>query len=401
MAQPHEAESRVVDLSDALVFEVAKRWLNASGDDQKKITTRIAAWLVEEHGDDLPWIDLRWGEKRKIDLTRYRVYKIVREAVRRGFVHLNPPEAVEIGRAVLLRYDLDPKRFDVRVVNVAEDVNEMVARATAELAFQLIKRLAAKHADAAAKAPPEHDRETKPVSIGLGAGHSSLAVVSHLAKLINQMPICPRLRLHALTATISDPMVSPVTFFRLFDENKPIEYVDLPTAATVECSAYGDLQRQDDNIRRAFKLRDDIEIVISSLGSADDEHGLIRQYIDSRKYGPSSVDERDLAGDLQYLPYHHQGPIRLTKQTPGRRAVTLFDWDDFESYAARPDRFLVISAGPCRKCQATKTPAIVPLLQHLRYWTHLVTDVATAEELMNPQEALRRRKPKHAADERG
>ena len=392
MTATQDMESRVVDLSDALVFEVAKRWLTAGTDDQKKITTRIAGWLVENHADDLPWLDLRWGAKRQIDLTRYRVYRIVREAVRRGFVHLNPPEAVEVGRELLSRYDLDDKKFEIRVVNVAEDVNDMVARATADLAFQLFRRLAEQHAREAENAGLDPEKGAKPVSIGLGAGHSSLAVVTHLATLINAMPACPKLRLHALTATIQNPMISPVTFFRLFDEHKPIEYVDLPTAATVECSGYQDLQKQDDNIRRAFALRDEIELVVSSLGAADDEHGTIRQYLDSNKYGPSSISHRDIVGDLQYLPYHATGPIRLTPDIPGRRAVTLFDWENFEQYNRRPERFFVISAGPCRMCGSTKTPAIVPLLSHMRFWTHLVTDLHTARELLAPEASARLRK---------
>ncbi len=387
-----DSESRVVELSDALVFEVAKRWLQAGSDDQKKITSRIAAWLVQNHASDLPWLDLRWADKRKIDLTRYRVYKVVREAVRRGFVALNPPQAVELSRRLLHEYRLDEQRFDIRVVNVAQDVNDMVARATAELSFQLIRRLAEQHELAAEQAGQDPTTESRPVSVGLGAGHSTLAVVSHLASLVNAMPDCPKLRLHALTATIRDPMVSPVTFFRLFDEHKPIEYVDLPTAATVECRAYDELKDQDDNIRRAFELRDEIELVISSLGSADDEHATIRQYLAGNKYALSAVDHRDLVGDLQYLPYHRNGPIRLTKQTPGRRAVTLFDWEQFEHFNQRPDRYFVISAGPCRKCGTTKTPAIIPLLSQMRYWTHLVTDLKTAEELLSPDDALRRRR---------
>src|SRR5437016_7180206 len=95
-------------LSDALVFEVAKRWLQATGEEQKKLTTGVAEWLVDRHARELPWIDLRWARKRQIDLTRYRIYKIVRQAIDRKFVQLHAPRAVdlaeklEIGRAHVL-----------------------------------------------------------------------------------------------------------------------------------------------------------------------------------------------------------------------------------------------------------------------------------------------------------
>ena len=136
--QHPELEGSVHDLSDALVFSVATRWMTAQGDDQKKLTSTIAQWLVREHANELPWIDLRWNEKRRVDLTRYRVYKIVREAVDRGFVQLNPPQAVQRARTSTANTGSNSKRNEIRVVDVTEDVvNDMVARATAETALSL------------------------------------------------------------------------------------------------------------------------------------------------------------------------------------------------------------------------------------------------------------------------
>ena len=184
---PHpELEGSVHDLSDALVFSVATRWMTAQGDDQKKLTSTIAQWLVREHANELPWIDLRWNEKRRVDLTRYRVYKIVREAVERGFVQLNPPQAVQRAEDIYKKYGLNSKRNEIRVIDVTEDVvNDMVARATAETALSLIKKLVVQNA-AAAKAAGKSAVDAEPIGIGLGAGYSSLAVISYLAKLHDQ-----------------------------------------------------------------------------------------------------------------------------------------------------------------------------------------------------------------------
>lgn len=362
-------------LSDALVFEVAKRWLSATGEEQKKLTTGVAEWLVDEHGRELPWLDLRWSRKRKVDLTRYRIYKIVRQAIERDFVQLHPPQAVQLREELLQLYDLDPRRHDIDVVDVAEDLNDMVARQTAEVALQVIRKLAKYNAEVAA----EQGTEPEPVGIGLGAGYSSLAVVSHLAKMIGSMTDPPRLRLHALTATIADTKISPVTFFSLFRSDRN-EYVDLPTTATVRCKEYENLKTQDVKIRTAFELRDRVQLIITSLGAADDEHGTIRQYLDYRQDHPELL-QGELVGDLQYLPYGKSGAI-LLNDNPGWRAVTLFDWPDLEKFAADENHYMVICAAPCRRCRNYKTRAIVPLLEHLRVWTHLVTDRATAEQLL-------------------
>lgn len=367
-------------LSDALVFEVAKRWLKASGEEQKKLTTGIAEWLVEKHARELPWIDQRWARKRQVALTRYRIYKVVRQAIEMGFVRLHPPQAVGLRDQLLERFKLDPTRHDVRVVDVSDDVsndvNELVAQETADTAFRLICNLARQNAQVA----EARGTEPEPVGIGLGAGYSSLAVVSHLAKQLNGLPNPPRLRLHALTATIVNPKISPVTFFSLF-RNERNEYVDLPTSATVRCGDYEALKTQDVNIRHAFQLRDRVQLIITSLGAADDEHGTIRSYINYRQDHPDLV-RGDLVGDLQYLPYGKKGPISLSADH-GWRAVTLFDWDDLRRFAEDENHYMVICAGPCRQCHNYKTRAILPLLEHIRVWTHLVADRTTTQQLLS------------------
>jgi len=154
-------------LSDALVFEVAKRWLMATAEEQKKLTTHVAEWLVDNHGRDLPWLDHRWARKRKINLTRYRIYRIVRRAIERGFVQLHAPKAVELREQLLEKYQLTPPRQDIDVVDVADDVNDMVARQTAEVALNIIRKLARHNAEVAVrKGLKEEDAE--PVGIGLG-----------------------------------------------------------------------------------------------------------------------------------------------------------------------------------------------------------------------------------------
>jgi DNA-binding transcriptional regulator LsrR (DeoR family) len=365
-------------LSDALVFEVAKRWLLATGEEQKKLTTGVAEWLVDTHGRDLPWLDLRWTRKRMIDLTRYRIYKIVRQGIERDFVQLHPPQAVQLREKLMTQYKLDPRKHDINVVDVAADVNNMVARQTAEVALQIILKLARRNLELALQKGLKPE-EAEPVGIGLGAGYSSLAVVSRLAKMIEALTNPPRLRLHALTSTIAETKISPVTFLSLF-AGEGNEYVDLPTAATVRCREFEALKDQDTNIRTAFKLREKVQLIITSLGNAEDPHGTLGQYQVFRSEQPISLHDK-MVGDLQYLPYGKSGVIPLST-SEGWRAVTLFDWPDLLKFAEDENHYLVICAAPCRQCKTHKTPAIIPLLEYLRIWTHLVTDRVTAEQLL-------------------
>jgi len=48
------------------------------------------------------------------------------------------------------------------------------------------------------------------------------------------------------------------------------------------------------------------------------------------------------------------------------------------------EKYVLVVAGPCAKCRATRTPALRPLVEEagLRVWSHLVTDVRTARELL-------------------
>jgi hypothetical protein len=66
------------------------------------------------------------------------------------------------------------------------------------------------------------------------------------------------------------------------------------------------------------------------------------------------------------------------------RAVTLFEPAALVERVKQPDKYVILLAGPCHECGRTKTPALIPLLRQpgLRLWTHLVTDLKTAHELV-------------------
>ncbi len=86
-------------------------------------------------------------------------------------------------------------------------------------------------------------------------------------------------------------------------------------------------------------------------------------------------------GDVQFRPYTAQGPMEDGCPV---RAVTLFEPSALVARVQQPDKYVVLLAGPCHECGRTKTAALIPLLRHptLRLWTHLVSDLKTAHELV-------------------
>ena len=91
--------------------------------------------------------------------------------------------------------------------------------------------------------------------------------------------------------------------------------------------------------------------------------------------GVRAVDDR---GDR---PYSATGPI--TEDTD-IRAVTLLELEELVAMARRRDKHVVVVAGPCGRCGATRTAAVKPLFlePELRLWSHFVMDMTTAGELL-------------------
>jgi hypothetical protein len=92
------------------------------------------------------------------------------------------------------------------------------------------------------------------------------------------------------------------------------------------------------------------------------------------------LDRRGWVGDVQNLPYSDAGPILDL----GHRPVTLFDLEGLATIARHPKKHVVLVSPRCPVCERTHARALVPLLSRrsLAVWTHLVTDIPTARDLL-------------------
>ena len=87
-------------------------------------------------------------------------------------------------------------------------------------------------------------------------------------------------------------------------------------------------------------------------------------------------------GDVLFRPYSEHKPIVIDS---GIRAVTLFEISELIEICRKGGSYIVLISGPSSRSatMSTKSDSLRPLLsQDLRVWTHLVTDSATAIEVL-------------------
>jgi DNA-binding transcriptional regulator LsrR (DeoR family) len=98
--------------------------------------------------------------------------------------------------------------------------------------------------------------------------------------------------------------------------------------------------------------------------------------------GLMTLRKKGWVGDVQYRPYSIDGPI--TDDTIDR-TITLLELDDLVALASKPNKHVIVVAGPCGRCGETRSDAVYPLLANgrLKLWTRFVMDTNTAKELLN------------------
>jgi DNA-binding transcriptional regulator LsrR (DeoR family) len=299
----------------------------------------------------------------EFEMTREKVYELIREARRRDYFYLSPPQHVA------LRQRLE-KRFGpgFHVVNAGS--LDHLAAAAAQVVADLIEELR--------KAGREE------VHLGLGAGMTSMLVARHLAARLRAAEHLPRLAFHALTSGfhVKRPHTAPVSFFGFFEAvPTEIAYVGLFAPAVVRARDYASV-RELPGVKESFGVAGQIDIVLTSLGSPSHGHGDFYEFMRmGSREGFQALRRAGWIGDVQYRAYSAKGPLTLDTKV---RAVALFELAELVRLAKRPGKHVVLVAGPCSVCGKPRSDAVRALLEEpsLKVWTHLVTDVATARELL-------------------
>lgn len=298
-------------------------------------------------------------------ITREQVYPAFGLAMERGLVRISPPYNQALAQRIADKYD--HVATDIRVVTTRDSL-EYVASRAADVVLELIRIL----------------RESKDrVHIGLGAGRTTMFFANYLAQVLRTEQGLPKLALHAMTSgfDVGETEKDPVAFFGRFQQaGFDLTYYGMPAPPIVKWDQFDALKRSL-VVRDSFDLRDEIDIVVTSLASVEDAHGDLNRFLKVGGGGRRWITRHKVVGDVQYSPFSADGPIPFPE---GVRAVTLFELDELKQLAERDGKYVVLVSGPCWKCRETRTHALRPLVanRRLKVWTHLVTDLRTAEELV-------------------
>jgi len=319
-------------------------------------------------------LNKEWSKRNEeFHLSRQEIYPAMIEARQRGLLTLTPRSHQALQRRICDRFRQDPDH--IRVVATESKQPDHVAVEAAHLMLSLIRQLA------------KSGKET--VHIGFGAGWNPRVVAFQLATLLRSAGNVPHLVLHAASSgfAVDQPHTAPVTYFGFFEQTAApsIDQVGIFGPPFVPRKDYPATLEQA-GVREAFARRDEIDVMVTSLASAKDEDGDLRRSMKEdgaleQKADLPKLEREGWVGDVQHLPYSATEPI---EGDLGYRAVTLFDLKDLAELAGKPDKHVVLVSSPCSVCHRTRADALLPLLSapQLKVWTHLVTDIPTARDVM-------------------
>lgn len=344
---------------DMITYRVAELWLR-----DQKTPSEIAEVINQEFP----------GTR----LTRESVYPRLAEAVQREYIQFHPPVEETMSRDLVDRFELPAG--SVRVVE-CPSVHSFaeVSAVAAEWAGELVKEIAA-------------HRNISMVGVGLGPGSATLDFARRFGQVIADDPDAPDLKLVAITAgsPATRPQYASSTYFNLFPRAKVKEYIGFFAETFIPRKEFDRMKQEKDRrlgVRDAFAAKDDLQLVVTSMGGVDDEHSLFRKFHDelAELQGKGAKKLKwwdDCVGDCQYRPYSETEPINEGPDDP--RASTLFELDELVRMAETRGKHVMLIARPCYECGMTRAKAMLPLLTSpkLRVFSKLVLDSATASDLL-------------------
>ncbi len=373
--------------SDELVFAVCERFFNqlapkgSSDLSANRARGKGAASAVSE------WVR---KERNRQDLNREKIYPLVWEALHRNFLLLCAPVEKDLRNNLIQKYELQHHLSscggDVVVTNVmGNTASKHVNTTAADLIVDLIGKINLKKKSSAI-AEGKNPNDVR-VHLGVGAGYAAMEVAKRLSNRAGAE--LPKLTLHAITPGgyyIAEQQKDTSTYFSYFVERSiDVECVGFFSTTVVMEDSY-DSFKTNPSLRSCFERRDEIDIIVTSLASSSDPHGLMGQYFDYLKSRNlieedvrQTLENQAWVGDLLFQPYSPTKPI----YPKTLRTVALFDFKELVQFSLKQDKYVVLCGGPCADCGAPKTEALKPLLTNpsLRAWTHLVLDREAARQL--------------------
>ncbi|HEY4761532.1 MAG TPA: sugar-binding domain-containing protein [Thermoguttaceae bacterium] len=302
-------------------------------------------------------------------LTRESIYPLLAHSRRLRYSRLVPPLEEALSQKIAEAYKCNQEHITV-VRTPAKELNAVVAHKAAIIALKLIRQTAAETLDGF-------------VGLGLGPGRATLDFCQYLGEMLRSEIDVPKLKLFAISAGCPArlPEFSSTSFFNLFPRNIVEERIGLFAETLVPCHYFEELKKHP-GIAEAYDNRHEINIIITSMGDFEDQDDLLSMFLNQAGVDLDSLCAQGWIGSVQYRPFSAQGPIQEGEND--KRAVTLFELEDFAKMAITKNKHVILIARQCGSCGKTRARALRPLLEvpSLRLWSDLVMDEATARELL-------------------
>ena len=314
-----------------------------------------------------------------VEMNRLDPNRLIQKAAQMGRIQYLAPLEPRLADVIKTRYCA---LESVDVVHTAAVNN--VAYHGAKRLYHLIRRLYRLKGDGADS-----------VHIGIAGGGTLRSFSESFRSLLveafsgeSMFPIDdlpPILHFHSMVAGFdpTDPTTDPNAMtarFRL-DEAIPIKtrFMGLQAPPVPDSEMIPKLKLQE-GIKEAFEQRDDIDVVVTSLGSWHG-HSMLQDLMHRSRAAVRTLERARILGDMMWRPIGEDGPIEL--QTP-IRAMTLMELSDLSDLICRRNGKVLLLAGPCF-CDKTKTRVLKSILDRKPpLVTHLVVDTRTARELVRP-----------------
>jgi len=348
------------DLNDSQLMDICTLFLKGAGPVQ---TQKACNKLWKDQG-------------LAVKISREQVNRAVQLAVSRGYLRLAPPYEEHLAQRFEDRFQHPRER--IHIASVRKSLDHVVSAAV-DVVLGLIDEHAEKNRDDPEKGGRVH--------LGLGAGRTNMLFAQLLAQALREKrrkPL-PPLAFHALTSGFDAgaPEKAPDAFFGYFQNIQPdLRMIGLFGPPLVKASEFKKA-RQRQITRDSFDQRDKIDIVVTALASYTDPHGDLKRLVELASVGSKEMDVRAVVGDVQYCPFDAEKPVKIRS---GLRAMTLFEIDELVERVAAQSMDVVLVSGPCRVCDESRYKALTPLVKSpkLKMWSHIVTDLTTAEKVLDP-----------------
>lgn len=362
----------------------------------------LAASIDVLDGVKMLEIAKRLEERFGTRIDRTQVHHVLTEARRRGILQLLPPKHGELSHRMLDCFGA-PKSSAPgatakhKIIEVVQDAGEPslqhVANLATKLIFELILEKARKKSTGRGRpgkaAADTSSAEDEYIHIGFGAGTTVQMIARGLAQRMRAEFHPPKVNLHALSSgfLVESPMSAPNLFFSFFDGMPDVKFTGLFSKPWVKKDEWIKACEEEVGVHDAAKKKGKLDIIITSLASAEDEHGELNRWMGEvggvARETIEGLKRAKRVGDVLYRPFDAEAPIVLEDEV---RVASLFELEELVAFAARPETALVLVAGPCGHpgCGRTREDALYPLLTQSRLdlITHLVLDAATAEQVL-------------------